>query len=195
MVFHRSLRNSKSSQVSMTPLSILANLNNAVVLIVSPRSLISKSFNLCTNPLVTVQRAPITIGITVPPVFFNSQARSRYLSFILLSFNFTLWFARSLCSSFSWTDSGLCIFHLFIWSNISFLHSSQWITLPTQSCLVSYSFSANLLHSFIRRLILSSLSPHNLHLLFCCVLSILVLIWLVLMGLFCAAIRRDSVSL
>ena len=40
-----------------------------------------------------------------------------------------------------------------------------------------------------------SLSLHNLHLLFCCVLSILVLIWLVLLVLFCAAIRRDSVSL
>ena len=35
----------------------------------------------------------------------------------------------------------------------------------------------------------------NLHLLFCCVLPILTLIWLVLMGLFCAAITRDSVSL
>ena len=34
-----------------------------------------------------------------------------------------------------------------------------------------------------------------LHLLFCCVLSILALIRLVLMALFCAAIRRDSVSL
>ena len=41
----------------------------------------------------------------------------------------------------------------------------------------------------------SSLSPHNLHLLFCCVLSLLALIWLVLMALFRAAIRRDSVSL
>ena len=40
-----------------------------------------------------------------------------------------------------------------------------------------------------------SLSPHNLHLLFCRVLSILTLIWLVLIALFCAAIRSDSVSL
>ena len=38
------------------------------------------------------------------------------------------------------------------------------------------------------------LSSHNLDLLFCCVLSILALIWLVLMALFCAAIRRVSVS-
>ena len=41
----------------------------------------------------------------------------------------------------------------------------------------------------------SSLSPHCLHLLFCCILSILVLIWLVPTALFCAAIRRYSVSL
>ena len=44
-------------------------------------------------------------------------------------------------------------------------------------------------------LIVSSLSPHNLHLLFCCALSILALICLVLMALFYATIRRDSVSL
>ena len=43
-------------------------------------------------------------------------------------------------------------------------------------------------------LMISSLSPHNLHLLFCCVLSNLALIWLVLMALFCAPIRRDSDS-
>ena len=36
---------------------------------------------------------------------------------------------------------------------------------------------------------------HNLHLLFCWVLFILVLIWLVLMALFCTAIRGNSVSL
>ena len=39
------------------------------------------------------------------------------------------------------------------------------------------------------RLITSSLSAHDLHLLFCYVFDI------VFMALFCAAIRRDSVSL
>ena len=99
------------------------------------------------------------------------------------------------CVLFSRTDAGLCIYHLFVWSNLNFLHISHWITLPTQSCLVLYSFQANLLHSLIMWLMVSSLSPHNLHLLFCCILSILALIWLVLIALFCAAIRRDSVSL
>ena len=102
---------------------------------------------------------------------------------------------RSLFESFSKTGAGLCIHHLFVWSNWNFLHISQWTTLPTQSCLPLYSFCANLLHSLIMWLIVSSLSPHSLHLLFCCVLSIHALIWLVLMALSCAAIKRDSVSL
>ena len=87
---------------------------------------------------------------------------------------------RSLCFSFSWIDSGLCIYHLFVRSNFYFLHNS----LSTQSCLVLYSFCANWLHSFIMWLIALSLSPHNLHLLFCCVLSILALMWLVFRALF-----------
>ena len=97
--------------------------------------------------------------------------------------------------AFSRTDIGLCIYHLFVWSNFNFLHNSQWIIVSTQSCQVFHSFCANLQHLLIMFLIVLSLTPHNLHLLFCCVLSILALIWLVLMALFCAAIRRDSVSL
>ena len=100
-------------------------------------------------------------------------------------------FHWSLCVSFSWTDAGLCTYHLLVWSDLNFLLISQWITLPTQSCLALYSFCDNLLHSLIMWLMVSSLSQHNLHLLFCCVLSILALICLVLMALFCAAIRRD----
>ena len=75
---------------------------------------------------------------------------------------------RSLCESFSRTGAGLCIYNLLVWSNWNFLHISQWITLPIQSCL-ALSFCANLLHSLIMWLIVSSLSPHSLHLLFCCV--------------------------
>ena len=91
---------------------------------------------------------------------------------------------RRFCISFSRTDAGLFIYHLFVCSNLNFLHNSQWITMPTQWCLVLYSFYANLLHLLIIRLIVSSLSPHNLHLLFYSVLSILALIWLVLMVFF-----------
>ena len=87
---------SQSLQVSRTLLSILANPNNAVVWMVSTCPLISKSFSPCTNPLVTVLSMSVTIGITITFLFhsfFNSLARSRYLSLFLPSFNFTLWLA------------------------------------------------------------------------------------------------------
>ena len=95
---------------------------------------------------------------------------------------------RSLCVSFSYTGAGLCIYHLLVWSNLDLLQISQWITLPTQACLVLYSFCANLLHSLIMWLIAPSLLLHSLHWQFCWVLSILALIWLVLLALSCAAI-------
>ena len=97
MVFHWSLNDSKSPQVSRTRLSILAVLSNAVVWIVSTRPPTSKSSRLFNNPLVTVPNAPITIGTIVTflfhSFFFNSLARSRYLSFFSLSFRFILWSA------------------------------------------------------------------------------------------------------
>ena len=137
---------------------------------------------------------------------FASSLFFSFFFFLLITIRSSLlaeirWFAcmskshRCLCVSFSRTTAGLCIYHLLVWSNFNFLHIFQWITLPIQSCLVLYSFCANLLHSLIMWLMVSSLSPHNLLRLFCCVLSILALIWLVLMALFCAAIRRGSVSL
>ena len=94
VVVHWSLSDSKSPQVSRTLLSILAVLNNAVVWMVSTRPPTSKSS--FSNPLVTVPNAPITIGIIVTYVFhsfFNSLARSRYLSFFSHSFSFIRWSA------------------------------------------------------------------------------------------------------
>ena len=69
------------------------------------------------------------------------------------------------------------------------------VQFPEDQSTHSIAFCTNLLRSLIMRLIASSLSPHNLYLLFCCVLSILALIWLVLMALFRSAIKRDTVSL
>ena len=96
MVFHWSMSDSKSPQVSRTHLCILAVLSNAVVWIVSTRPPISKSSSSFNNPLVTVPNAPNTIGTIVTFMFhsiFNSLARSRYLSFFSLSFRFILWSA------------------------------------------------------------------------------------------------------
>ena len=85
MVFHWRLSDRKSPQVSRTLLSILTVFNNAVVWMVATRPPTSKSkssrpFN---SPLVTVPKAPITIGIIVTFMFhsfFNSLARSRHSS-------------------------------------------------------------------------------------------------------------------
>ena len=96
MVFLWSLSNSKSSQVSQTLLSILAFCNNAVVWMVSTRPPTSKSSSPFDNPLVTVPKAPITIGVIVTFMFhsfFNSLARLRYLAFFSHSFSFILWSA------------------------------------------------------------------------------------------------------
>ena len=94
MVFHWSLSDSKSPQVSRNRLRILAVLSNAVVWIVSTRPPTSKSSWPFNNLLVIVPKAPIAIGTIVTFMFhsfFNSQARSRYLSFFSLSFRFILW--------------------------------------------------------------------------------------------------------
>ena len=93
VVFHWSLSDSKSPQVSRTRLSIRAVLSNAVVWIVPTRPPTSKSSRPFNNPLVIVPSAPITIGTIVTFMFhsfFNSLARSKYLSFFSLSFRFTL---------------------------------------------------------------------------------------------------------
>ena len=93
---HWSLSDSKSPQVSRTLLSILAVLNNVLVWMVSTRPPTSKSSSPFNNPLVTVPKAPITIGIIVIfmfHIFFNSLARSRYLFLFSHSFSFILWSA------------------------------------------------------------------------------------------------------
>ena len=205
MVFHWSLSDSKSLHVSRTLLSILAVLNNAVVWMVSTRPPTSKSSSPFSNPLVTVPNAPITIGIIVTRMFysfFNSLSRSTYFCFFSLSFSFILWLSGVAKST---------ILHVLFFLLITkrsgllaeirrsvcmqnFLHISRWITLPTQLCLALYP-SVLICSIRLLRLMVSSLSPHSLHLLFYWVLSILALIWLVLRALSFAAFGRDSVSL
>ena len=92
MVFHWSLSDSKSPQVSRTRLRILAVLSNTVIWIVSTRPPTSKSSRPFNNPLVIVPKEPITISTIVTFMFrsfFNSLARSRYLSFFSHSFRFS----------------------------------------------------------------------------------------------------------
>ena len=123
MVFHWGMRNSKSPKVSRTLLSILADFNNAIVWIVSSRTLISKSSSPCTNPLVTVPSAVITIGITVNFMFhslFNALVRPRYLSFFSLSFNFTLQPGQQSPQfyTFSFFFSSFFLLLIIVWSRL-----------------------------------------------------------------------------
>ena len=184
------MSDSKSPQVSKTLLSILAVLNNVVVWMVSTRPPTSKSSRPFDNPLVTVAKAPNSIGIIVTCTFhicfffvffcffvffFNSLGRLRYLSFFSHSFIFILWSAGTAKSMilqflfFCWLSLGLvfwtrfgdpsvcqnpigvyvlfsrqvlgCGYTICWYGQISnFLHNSQCIALPTQSCLVLYSF-------------------------------------------------------
>ena len=87
MVFHWSLSDSKSPQVSRTLHSIPADLNYAVVWMVSIHTLISKSPSTCTNTLLSV---PSTLITSVSPslsysIVFSILLKSLgiYLSFRL----------------------------------------------------------------------------------------------------------------
>ena len=87
MVFHWSLSDSKSPQVSRTRLRILSILSNAVVWIVSTHPSTSKSSRPFNNPLVTVPNAPITTGTIVTFMFhsfFNSLARLIIIIIIII---------------------------------------------------------------------------------------------------------------
>ena len=142
MVFHWSLSDSKSPQISKTRLRILAVLSNAVVWIVSTRPPTSKSSRPFSNPLVIVPNAPLTIGTIITFMFhsfFNSLARLRYLSFFSLSFRFILWSAGTAKST---------IIIIIIISHIHIIFIDLY-TLSRPKCYIHFL------------LIVSSSSPHS----------------------------------
>ena len=75
-------------QVSRTLLSILAIFNNADVWMVSTRPPTSKSSRPFNNPLVTVQKAPITIGIIVTFMFHSFFQFSSEVKVLISLFTF-----------------------------------------------------------------------------------------------------------
>ena len=98
MLFHWSLSDSKSLQVCRTALSILAVLNNVVVWMVSTRPPTSKSSSLFYNSLVTVPKAPITIGIIVTFMFHSFfNALQRRDSFGFMKFLYVYFWLEDLC--------------------------------------------------------------------------------------------------
>ena len=85
MVFLWSLSDSKSPQVSWNLLSILAVLSNVVVSIRPPNS---KSCSPFSNPLITVQNAPITVGIIVTCMFHSFFQFPSKVEVLILLFTF-----------------------------------------------------------------------------------------------------------
>ena len=88
MVFHWRLSDSKSPQVSRTLLSILAVFNNAVVWMVTTRPPTSQSSRPFNKPLVTVPKAPITIGIIVTFMFHSFFQFSSKVEVLISLFTF-----------------------------------------------------------------------------------------------------------
>ena len=85
MVFHWSLSDGLSPQFSGTLLSILADVNESIVWMVSTRPLISMFCSPYINPSVTIPIAPITIGINATFMFhIFFQFPSNLKEFILL---------------------------------------------------------------------------------------------------------------
>ena len=128
MVFHWSLNDSKFPQVSRTRLKILAVLSNTVLRIVSTRPPTSKSSRPFNNPLVIAPKAPIKIGTIVSFVFhsfFNSIARSRYLSFFAYSFRFILGTDRTVLLLLLSLFYSLEFFHI---SVIWWFFTGVWVT-------------------------------------------------------------------
>ena len=153
MVLQSSLSDSKSPRVSRTLLSILANLNNALVWMVTTCPHISKSFSLFTKSLVDVSSALITTGITVTFLYhcsYSRLARSWYLSRFSLSFNFTLWSAWTATSTI-WQVLfffffSFFFFFFFSWQSLGLIVWQRWSDIPLLLLLL-------LLSSFLWRLL------------------------------------------
>ena len=198
LISHWSLRDSKFPKDPRTLLSILTDLNDAVVWMVSTCSLFSDSFSLFTTLLGIVPSAQTIIGFRVTFMFhrfFTSLARSRYLSLFSFSFIFTLWSVGTAKSTIGQVlffcrlspclvvrpnclylkilenfvrlilQNEFRVLHIPLVCMVKFQFFVQlpvdYIPHPVVSCLILF-----LLHSLIMWLIVSFLSPHNLHLLF-----------------------------
>ena len=129
VVFHWNLSCRKSSQVSRSILSFLADLNNAIVWMFSTCPLISYSSSPLNEPLGIVQSVPVTIGITVTFMFhsfFSSLARSKYSS--LLSFSFDIHSVVRRNGKVINSAGSLFVYYYWVWSSdllvICFYHKT-----------------------------------------------------------------------
>ena len=103
MVFHWSFRDSKSLQVSRTLLSILADLNNAVVWMVATCTVISKSSTPCIQSFVDITKNNnyrwYNRHFHVPQFFqFPSKVQVLILLFAIFHFySVVLWDSKVYC--------------------------------------------------------------------------------------------------
>ena len=114
----------------------------------------SKSSSPFSNPWVTAPKAPITIGVIVTCMFhsfFNSLARSRYLSFFSHSFSFILWSAGTAKS----TILQVLVFFLLIIIKTGFLAGIRWFVCMLKShrspiiiIIIIISLLASVSHQF-----------------------------------------------
>ena len=112
VIFHWSLGNNKSPQVSRTLLRILADLNNVVIWIVSIHPQISNSsspFPILWEPLQVCQSQLVSPLTLIFHSFFSSQARSKYLTLFAFSLIFTLC-STGMAKSIIWQILFFCCF-------------------------------------------------------------------------------------
>ena len=145
MVFHWRLSDSKSPQVSRTLLSILAVFNNAVVWMVSTHSPTSKFSSPFNNPLVTVPKAPITIGIIVTFMF-----HSFFNIIIIIIIICLLWLLGHfpfLLSCKSWSLKKRIFAHNICNTNTISIYRLSKSSNSSQKCLLEFNFLPLFLNS------------------------------------------------
>ena len=142
MVFHWSLSDSKSRQVSKTLLCILADLNDALVLMVTIRTPISNSSSL-SEPLETSLWAPITIGVAVSLMcncFLSFLARPKYRYFFRVFFFYEVY---SVVGSFTFSYS---LYFFFVnYHKSGFLAAIKWFVCIAKSQRILWSNSGRIL--------------------------------------------------
>ena len=133
-------------------------LKNIVVWMASDRPLISVLSSLFSKPWRSFQAHRLQLVTTSPScaraflVLWLGSSIFYLFAFFFIFLQLSAGTTRSirrqilfflLINIISRTDSDLCILHLFAWSDFKLLYNSQWLTFPTQSCLVLYFFCAS----------------------------------------------------
>ena len=132
MVFHWILNDNKS-----TLLSILANLNSAVVWMVSTHSLISKSSSLFTTPLVTVPRPPVIIGTTVTFMFHSLSffPFPSKVQVLILLFAFFQFYSMVNRDSKGHNSASSLVFFVFFWGGGVIIRSGRLAKFRWSVCI------------------------------------------------------------